>query len=106
MVKKSISVSDAVTLKEFYHEFKNFVIFLYIKENMLLNSFIKFICVKKLYFQRYSFSKFEFPNMHIFIGDFTRHYCDVKGVNGEGEKYLFCLEKRSIITSKEPLQTD
>ena len=49
---------------------------------MLLNSFIKFICVKKLYFQRYSFSKFEFPNMHIFIGDFTRHYCDVKGVNG------------------------
>ena len=49
---------------------------------MLLNSFIKFICVKKLYFQRYSFSKFEFPNMHIFIGDFTRHYCDVKGVKG------------------------
>ena len=73
---------------------------------MLLKSFIKFICVKKLYFQRYSFSKFEFPNMHIFIGDFTRHYCDVKVVNGEGEKYLFCLEKRSIITSKEPLQTD
>ena len=60
---------------------------------MLLKSFIKFICVKKLYFQRYSFSKFEFPNMHIFIGDFTRHYCDVIGVNREGEKALVLFRK-------------
>ena len=56
-------------------------IFLYMKEKMYLKLSVMIFLFKMLQILSYSSSNFEFLNMHISLVNFSRHMCDVIGVN-------------------------
>ena len=58
-----------------------FRFFLYMKEKMYLKLFVLIFLFKMPHILSFSSSNFEFLNMHISLGNFSRHMCDVIGVN-------------------------
>ena len=48
---------------------------------MYLKLFVFIFLFKMLHILSFSSSNFEFLNMHISLGNFSRHMCDVIGVN-------------------------
>ena len=64
-------------LKAYYHDFRFFI---YERKNVLKIIRVDFL-FKMLHILSFSSSNFEFLNMHISLGNFSRHMCDVIGVN-------------------------
>ena len=90
----------------YYHAFK----FLFLRlKNMLFKSPVLIFWFKTLHVLSFGSSKFEFRNMHILLGKFSRHMCDVIGVNQSmkrgGVKALVCICLINYHV-RVPLQTD